>query len=56
MLLRFVRDSLAAAVDRQKEQADKRGRRNTQVFKEKDLVLLATANLPIHALSNIVIG
>jgi hypothetical protein len=51
MLLRFVRDSLAAAVDRQKEQADKRGRRNTEVFKVNELVLLATANLPTHALS-----
>jgi hypothetical protein len=51
MLLRFVRDNLAAAVDRQKEQADKRGRRNTEVFKVNELVLLATANLPAHALS-----
>jgi len=51
MMLRYVRDSLAAAVDRQKEQADKRGRKNTEVFKENDLVLLATANLPTHALS-----
>jgi hypothetical protein len=52
MTLQYVRDSLAAAVDRQKEQADKRGRKNTEVFKINDLVLLATANLPTHALSN----
>jgi hypothetical protein len=52
MTLQYVRDSLAAAVDRQKEQADKRGRKNTEVFKVNDLVLLATANLPTHALSN----
>jgi len=52
MLLRFVKDSLAEAVDRQKEQADKRGRKNKEVFRVNDRVLLATANLPTHALSN----
>ena len=52
MLLRFVKDSLAESVDRQKEQADKRGRKNKETFNVNDRVLLATANLPTHALSN----
>jgi hypothetical protein len=52
MILRFVRDSIAEAVDRQKEQADKHGRKNKEQFKINDHVLLSTANLPKHALSN----
>ena len=51
-ILRFVRDAIAEAVDKQKEQADKRGRKHKEVFKINDLVLLSTANLPKHALSN----
>jgi len=52
MILRFVRDAIAEAVDKQKEQADKRGRKHKEVFKINDLVLLSTSNLPTHALSN----
>uniref|UniRef100_K3X487 Uncharacterized protein n=1 Tax=Globisporangium ultimum (strain ATCC 200006 / CBS 805.95 / DAOM BR144) TaxID=431595 RepID=K3X487_GLOUD len=39
--------------DLQKEQADKSGRKNKQVYKINDLVLLSTANLPEHAVSNL---
>jgi hypothetical protein len=38
-------------VDKQKENADRHGRRNKNSFKVGDKVLLSTANLPTHALS-----
>uniref|UniRef100_M4C4R2 Tf2-1-like SH3-like domain-containing protein n=1 Tax=Hyaloperonospora arabidopsidis (strain Emoy2) TaxID=559515 RepID=M4C4R2_HYAAE len=40
---------MAAAQDLQKENSDRHWRRNTQVFKIGDLVLLNARNLPIHA-------
>jgi hypothetical protein len=52
-IVRFVRDAIAKAQDLQKEQADKSGRKNKQVYKINDLVLLSTANLPEHAVSNL---
>ena len=39
-----VRDAMAAAQDLQKENSDRHGRRNTQVFKVGDLVLLNARN------------
>ena len=51
LTLRFVRDALANAVDKQKENADRHGRKNMNSFKVNDKVLLSTANLPTHALS-----
>ncbi|KAE9066139.1 Transposon Tf2-9 polyprotein [Phytophthora fragariae] len=41
-----VRDAMAAAQDTQKEQSDRQGRKNTQVFKLGDQVLLNAKNLP----------
>ncbi|KAF1322859.1 reverse transcriptase, partial [Globisporangium splendens] len=52
-VVRFVRDAIAKAQDLQKEQADKSGRKNKQVYRINDLVLLSTANLPEHAVSNL---
>ncbi|KAE9214239.1 hypothetical protein PF004_g15106 [Phytophthora fragariae] len=46
-----VRDALAAAQDIQKEQSDRQGRKNTQVFKLGDQVLLNAKNLPTQAVS-----
>jgi hypothetical protein len=51
LTLRFVRDALASAVDKQKENADRHERKNLNSFKVRDKVLLSTANLPTHALS-----
>jgi hypothetical protein len=51
-VIRFVQDALAASVDRQKLNADKRGRGNVSEFKVNSLVLLSTANLPKHAVSD----
>jgi hypothetical protein len=50
-VVRFVRDSIALAIDMQKKYADKRGRKNTRVFKINSLVLLSTTGLPAHAVS-----
>ena len=52
-VVRFVQDSIANAVDRQKRNADKNGRANTLSFKINDLVLLSTVNLPRHAVTNV---
>jgi hypothetical protein len=46
-----VRDAMAAAQDRQKENSDRHGRANTQVFNIGDLVLLNAKNLPMHSVS-----
>ena len=51
--VRFVRDAIASAVDRQKASSDKHGRSNKSVFKKNELVLLSTLNLPKHAVSNL---
>ena len=45
-VVRFVQDSIAEAVDRQKKNADKNGRSNVLLFNEGDLFLLSTVNLP----------
>ena len=45
-VIRFVQDSTAEAVDRQKKNVDKNGRANVLSFNEGDLVLLSTVNLP----------
>lgn len=52
-VVRFVQDSIAHAVDRQKQQADKSGRGNTLSFNVGDLVLLSTTTLPEHAVTNL---
>ncbi|KAE8970237.1 hypothetical protein PF011_g26493 [Phytophthora fragariae] len=46
-----VRDAMAAAQDTQKEQSDRQGRKNTQVFKLGDQVLLNAKNLPTQAVA-----
>ncbi|KAG3124611.1 hypothetical protein PI126_g23164 [Phytophthora idaei] len=51
-VIRFVQDAIAASVDRQKLNADNVGRGNTNEFKKGSLVLLATQNLPRHAVSD----
>ncbi|GMF29563.1 unnamed protein product [Phytophthora fragariaefolia] len=48
-VIRFVQDTIAASVDRQKLNADNNGRGNTSEFKVGSLVLLATHNLTKHA-------
>ncbi|KAG3156746.1 hypothetical protein PC128_g21801 [Phytophthora cactorum] len=48
----FVQDAIAAAVDRQKLNADNVGRGNTNEFEKGSLVLVATQNLPRHAVSD----
>ena len=45
-VVRFVQDSIASAVGRQKRNADRHGRANDLSFKVNDLVLLFTVNLP----------
>ncbi|KAG3138675.1 hypothetical protein PC128_g25527 [Phytophthora cactorum] len=51
-VMRFVQDAIAASVDRQKLNADNVGRGNTNEFKKSSLALLATQNLPRHAVSD----
>ncbi|KAG2875962.1 hypothetical protein PC115_g23761 [Phytophthora cactorum] len=51
-VIRFVQDAIAASVDRQKLNADNVGRGNTNEFEKGSLVLLATQNLPRHAVSD----
>uniref|UniRef100_A0AAV1UW56 Tf2-1-like SH3-like domain-containing protein n=1 Tax=Peronospora matthiolae TaxID=2874970 RepID=A0AAV1UW56_9STRA len=52
-VVRFVQDSIAEAVDKQKQNADKNGRANTLLFNKGDLVLLSTVNLPKHVVTNL---
>ena len=52
-MVRFVQDSIAPAVNRQKRNADKNGRANVLSFIESDLVLLYTVNLPRHVVTNV---
>ena len=52
-IVRFVRDNIAESVDKQKEQSDKRGRKNKNIFIKGDLVLLSTSNLRSTAISNL---
>jgi hypothetical protein len=42
---------MAAAQDRQKDNSDRHGRANTNVFENGDLVLLNAKNLPTQAVS-----
>jgi hypothetical protein len=53
-VLRHVRDAMADSQDKQKEQADDRGRGNVDSFEVGDLVLLNAKNLPRHAVSAVV--
>uniref|UniRef100_A0AAV1TV14 Uncharacterized protein n=1 Tax=Peronospora matthiolae TaxID=2874970 RepID=A0AAV1TV14_9STRA len=52
-VVRFVQDSIADALDRQKRNADKNERANVLSFIEGDPVLLYTANLPKHGVTNV---
>ena len=52
-VVRFVQDSIANAVDKQKRNADKHGRANVLLFNCGDLVLLSTVNLPKHVVTNV---
>ena len=52
-MLRFVRDAIASALDVQKEQADKRGRKNVDSYEIGDQVLLSTSNLPTTSVTNL---
>ena len=51
-ITRFVRDRVAISVDKQKENADKRGRSNLNTFKVNQKVFLSTKDLPKDALPN----
>ena len=48
-----MQDSIAYAVDKQKQNADKNGRANVLLFKVNDLVLLSTVNLPKNVVTNV---
>ena len=50
-VVRFVQDSIADAIDKQKRNADKHGRADVLSFNKGDLVLLSTVNLPKHAVN-----
>ena len=52
-VVRFLQDSIAEAVDRQKRDADKNGRSNVILFNKGDLFLLSTVNLPRYIVSNV---
>lgn len=48
---RFVQDSIAYRVDKQKQNTDANGRANSFSFEVNDLVLLSTSTLPEHAVT-----
>ncbi|KAE9265500.1 hypothetical protein PR003_g32440, partial [Phytophthora rubi] len=50
---RFVRDELQAAVDRQKANADRRGRKNMSSFRRGERVLLSTDGIQGTAVTNL---
>lgn len=50
---RFVRDALQAAVDKQKENADRRGRKNMSSFRRGERVLLSTEGIQGTAVTNL---
>ena len=52
-ITRFVRDSLQTAVDLQKENADKHGRKNMSKFEKGDHVLVSTEGLRDSAVTNL---
>ncbi|OWZ18043.1 hypothetical protein PHMEG_0007928 [Phytophthora megakarya] len=49
----YVRDAIAAAVDRQKENADRSGRRNVERFRVGDQVLLSTDGISPTSVRNL---
>ncbi|KAE8915895.1 hypothetical protein PF003_g920 [Phytophthora fragariae] len=51
-IARFVRDALQDAVDKQKQNADKRGRKNMATFETGDQVLLSTDGIWSSAVTN----
>ncbi|KAI9905298.1 hypothetical protein PsorP6_013814 [Peronosclerospora sorghi] len=51
-VIRYVKDALASAFDKQKQNADKQGRKNKNAFLKGELVLLSTTNLHTHARCN----
>ncbi|POM71043.1 LOW QUALITY PROTEIN: Pol protein, partial [Phytophthora palmivora] len=51
-LISRVRDAMASAQDKQKAYSDKTSRGNLNVFKEGDLVLLDTKNLPLSSVES----
>ena len=52
-IIRFVRDAVQAAVDKQKENADKNGRKNMNKFVKGDRVLISTDGLRDSAVTNL---
>ena len=52
-MVRFIQDSIANAVDRQKLNADKHERAIVLLFNVGDLVLLPTVNLPKNVATNV---
>ncbi|KAE9028585.1 hypothetical protein PR001_g11704 [Phytophthora rubi] len=50
---RYVRDAIATAVDRQKEYADQRGRKNLERFLVGDRVLLSTAGIQLALITDL---
>ncbi|GMF36768.1 unnamed protein product [Phytophthora fragariaefolia] len=52
-VVRYVRDTIAAAVDRQMEYADRRGRRHLETFAVGDRVLLSMTGIQTAAATNL---
>ncbi|POM66813.1 LOW QUALITY PROTEIN: Hypothetical protein PHPALM_17272 [Phytophthora palmivora] len=52
-IVRYVRDAIAMAVDCQKENADRRGRKNMEKFAVGDRVLLSTAGIQPTLVTNL---
>ncbi|KAE9046614.1 hypothetical protein PR002_g1562 [Phytophthora rubi] len=52
-VVRYVRDAIEVAVDRQKEDADRRGRKNIEKFAVGDRVLLSTTGIQPILVTNL---
>ncbi|POM62907.1 LOW QUALITY PROTEIN: Pol protein [Phytophthora palmivora] len=52
-LISRVRDAMVSATDKQKKYSDKTSKGNLNVFKEGDLVILDTKNLPLKVVSSV---
>jgi hypothetical protein len=52
-IVRYVRDAIAMAGDKQKENADKRSRKNMETFKVGERVLLSVTGITAHAVTNL---
>ncbi|KAG6578261.1 reverse transcriptase [Phytophthora cinnamomi] len=52
-VVRYVRDAIATAVDRQKENVDRRGRKNMERFAVGDRVLLSTSGIRPTLVTNL---